>query len=247
MKFQTLVFAGPSLTTSDMAAFAGFTFLPPIAQGDIFEAVTPNVSQIAIIDGYFGDRLAIFHKEILWAMAKGIGVAGSASMGALRAAELSQFGMKGVGRIFQSYAAGGLTSDADVAVAHGPAELGFLPTSVAQVDVDATLCSLAQRGRISRALAARLRDVSRGIYFADRTWDRIAAESGSTDAEFSVEDLASLMAGSHIEQKRLDALELLEWLRDKDAPCATERVHRFAPPMTSVFQRTLKRARRAMG
>ena len=43
---------------------------------------------IGIIDGYFERVPSVWHKEILWAMAEGIHVFGSASMGALRAAEL---------------------------------------------------------------------------------------------------------------------------------------------------------------
>ena len=40
---------------------------------------------IGIIDGYFQQVPSVWHKEILWAMAQGVHVFGSASMGALRA------------------------------------------------------------------------------------------------------------------------------------------------------------------
>ena len=61
-------------------------------------------SAIGIVDGYFEGVLSVWHKEILWAMAEGIHVFGSASMGALRAAELHPFGMHGTGRIFEAFA-----------------------------------------------------------------------------------------------------------------------------------------------
>ena len=84
---------------------------------------------IGIIDGYFQWAPAVWHKEILWAIQQGVHVFGAASMGALRAAELAPFGMRGVGRIFEAYRDGVLPGSGDepfedddeVAVVHGPA------------------------------------------------------------------------------------------------------------------------------
>ena len=53
---------------------------------------------IGIIDGVFLDVASVWHREILWALSQGVHVFGAASMGALRAAELDGFGMRGVGR-----------------------------------------------------------------------------------------------------------------------------------------------------
>ena len=60
----------------------------PSAQGDVYRVAQERPSAIGIVDGYFEGVLSVWHKEILWAMAEGIHVFGSASMGALRAAEL---------------------------------------------------------------------------------------------------------------------------------------------------------------
>ena len=46
-----------------------------------------------IVDGSFQWTPAVWHKEILWAMGRGVHVFGAASMGALRAAELDGFGL----------------------------------------------------------------------------------------------------------------------------------------------------------
>ena len=45
---------------------------------------------------------------------------GGASMGALRASELDDFGMIGVGRVYQDYRMGIIESDDDVAVVINP-------------------------------------------------------------------------------------------------------------------------------
>ena len=55
---------------------------------------------IGLIDGVFLDVPAVWHRELLWALSEGVHVFGAASMGALRAAELAPFGMRGVGTIF---------------------------------------------------------------------------------------------------------------------------------------------------
>lgn len=239
MSASILIFSGPSLTPSDMAMFPDLTFLPPIAQGDLFKHVGPSVSNIGIIDGYFGDRLSIFHKEILWAMAQGTSVSGAASMGALRAAELHGLGMFGVGHIFESYQCGDFTSDADVAVAHGPAELDYMPTSISQVDVKATVSALTHRGRLSGQFADQIIAASRAIFFANRTWTRIAEDTKSH--EYSSDILGCILEGAHIQQKRLDAIELLEWV-SYGSPRRDQSSLTFAPPATSIFRKSMVRA-----
>ncbi|MCK5364697.1 MAG: hypothetical protein KAR22_17095, partial [Gammaproteobacteria bacterium] len=101
------VFVGPTLSVEDASAVLDAVYLPPVQQGDIYRVATLlNPSAIGIIDGYFQQVPSVWHKEILWAMARGVHVFGSASMGALRAAELEPFGMQGVGRIFEAYRSG---------------------------------------------------------------------------------------------------------------------------------------------
>jgi hypothetical protein len=59
----------------------------------VYQATQSHPAIIGLIDGYFEVTPTVWHKEILWAMAQGIHVHGSASIGALRAAELCSFGM----------------------------------------------------------------------------------------------------------------------------------------------------------
>jgi hypothetical protein len=65
----------------------------------LYRAALAHPAAIGVIDGYFEVVPTVWHKEILWAMAQGIHVFGAASIGALRAAELDSFGMRGVGRL----------------------------------------------------------------------------------------------------------------------------------------------------
>ena len=93
--------------------------------GSVFRAVEAGYRRIGILDGHFGNVPSVWHKEILFAMSEGVEVAGAASMGALRAAELHRFGMIGVGRIYRFFRSGLFTDDDELAVIHAPETLRF--------------------------------------------------------------------------------------------------------------------------
>src|ERR1700729_3251607 len=97
---MTFIFVGPTLPADEIARTQGFVFLPPVAQGDLYRAARLRPRAIGVIDGFFSGAPSVWHKEILWAMSEGVPVFGAASMGALRAAELHEFGMRGIGRSF---------------------------------------------------------------------------------------------------------------------------------------------------
>jgi len=88
----------------DFKPLATERLLPPARCGDILQVTgSEHPSQIVLIDGVFHQDLAVWHKEILYALLERILVIGAASMGALRAAELHQYGMIGIGKIFEMY------------------------------------------------------------------------------------------------------------------------------------------------
>src|SRR5262245_27471054 len=127
----TAVFLGPTLSIGYTRRFAraGLHFQPPAQRGDITLAAKAGVQVVGLIDGRFGSVPSVLHKEILWAISRGCRVLGASSLGALRAAELSRYGMVGIGRIYEEYASGRIWADDEVALVHGPAEMGFIPTT----------------------------------------------------------------------------------------------------------------------
>jgi hypothetical protein len=168
------VFAGPSL--AGWVAAPPFHRLPPAGAGDMLALLAGPPHTVVLIDGVFGSRPAVWHKEILLLLARGFRVIGAASMGALRAAELDRFGMIGCGAIYRAYADGRITADDEVAVLHAPAALGGAPLSLAQVNVRATLCRAVRAGVIAGDDARRLRAASAAIHYRDRDWARVTAD-----------------------------------------------------------------------
>src|SRR5215212_2065593 len=92
------VFLGPTLPLDVATCHLDAEYFGPAEQGSVYDVVQrfkPGI--IVLIDGAFARVPAVRHKEILFALSRGIDVHGAASMGALRAAELAPFGMKGHG------------------------------------------------------------------------------------------------------------------------------------------------------
>jgi hypothetical protein len=202
-----VIFAGPSLSGVIKSA-NGCRFLPPAAQGDVAQAALDGATVIGIIDGVYETVAAVWHKEILFALNRGVRVLGAASMGALRAAECAAFGMEAVGDIAGRYLSGELDDDAAVAVIHAPAELDYLPLNEALVDVEATLSQLRLAGAISPAERTVLFDTACRIFFKFRTVEQIV-ELAAVTPERRSEILAAYRVG-RVSLKRQDALALIE-------------------------------------
>ncbi|MDI7862216.1 TfuA-like protein [Rhizobiaceae bacterium n13] len=174
-----LVFLGPTLRQAEAQAVLDAIYLQPASQGDIILAAHAfRPKAMVLIDGQFEDRPAVRHKEILWAMAQGITMIGAASMGALRAAELSAFGMIGTGLIYRWYRRWPIAADDAVAIHSGPAELGFVPLTDALVDLQRTFSALARMKLITRNECLNLTSIAQALNFRDRSFDAVLRTVG---------------------------------------------------------------------
>lgn len=212
---NAVIFAGPSLPPKlRPAADPSLEWRPPLRQGELYRAALARPAIIGIIDGYFEVVPTVWHKEVLWAMAEGIHVYGAASLGALRAAELDTFGMKGIGWVYQAFRDGLLEDDDEVAVLHGPEELGYPPVAEAMVNIRATLEEAARSGVIGPALAAGLTDIAKRLFYKERSYEAImqaAAAAGLPEA--SLGEFVAWLPGGRVDQKSLDALAMLDAIR----------------------------------
>ncbi|MEL6530229.1 MAG: TfuA-like protein [Pseudomonadota bacterium] len=189
---NTFVFLGPSLPLSKAQAKLEAEYLPPVAMGDLFTLVESSAKpgdRIAMIDGFFEARPAVWHKEILHAIDRGVRVYGASSMGALRAAETHQFGMIGVGRIFESFRDGTLTDDDEVAVAHAEAEAGYRSLSDAMASLRFGLAEVVNDGAVEASLAEHLVRELKDLPYAQRSWATsldLARSAGASDSTLEV-------------------------------------------------------------
>ena len=208
----TLVFVGPTLPAADVSArLPGATVMPPVAVGEILALVqrrrgTP-IARIAIIDGYFERMAAVWHKEILVALERAIAVWGAASLGALRAAELAPFGMRGVGAIYRGFAGGTLVADDEVAVAHLPAAYGFRATSEALVNLRHGIARAPMLGPRTRAALVEL---ARARFYRERSWQALIDDARA--AGLPRRQIDGLAAWPKPDRKAADARLLLRRL-----------------------------------
>jgi len=249
------VFVGPTLPVTEATTVLEATYLPPVRQGDVHRAVSLlGPRAIGIVDGYFQWSPAVWHKEILWAIDRGVHVFGAASMGALRAAELAPFGMRGVGRIFEAYRDGVLAGsddepfedDDEVAVVHGPAESGYVAGSEAMVNIRCTLAEAVRRGVIDDATRVRLLAIAKSAFFPERSY-ALALERGRAAGLPEVE-LAALerwLASGRVNQKRADAMAMLEAMRDFVAGSPPPARAGFAFERTTLWERSVTALQRA--
>ncbi len=209
---SVIVWLGPSCPLRLAREVLDADYRPPVRHGDVWRALAEKPRAMVIIDGVFEQIPAVWHKEILEALAEGVHVFGAASMGALRAAELHPFGMRGVGRIFEAFRDGVWLDDDEVALMHGPAEAGYPNLSVPMANVRATLAAAEAEGVIDGAAHAALLAAAKRLFHADRTWARIEAAAADAPAAARAAFAAWLPEGK-VDRKRMDALEALETVK----------------------------------
>src|SRR5947207_7310644 len=222
---NAIIFTGPSLPPRLRPDDTRFEWRRPVRQGELYRAALAHPTVIGVIDGYFEVVPTVWHKEILWAMAQGIHVFGAASIGALRAAELDSFGMRGIGSIYEAYRDGVLEDDDEVAVLHGPEELGYPPLTEAMVNIRATVTEAARQGVLAPEVAAQLTAVAKSLFYKERTYEAVLERGAASGLPAGLlQALAAWLPCNRIDQKRIDAEALL----------ATIRAHLAAAPPCSA-------------
>ncbi|HTZ29157.1 MAG TPA: TfuA-like protein [Streptosporangiaceae bacterium] len=212
---EAYIFLGPTLSVADARAELDAVYLPPVSAGDIFRLDGENPRVVGIVDGCFEHVPSVWHKEIMWIMAQGVHVFGSASLGALRAAELDSFGMRGVGRVYQAVKDGTLDRDDEVAVAWEEGAGGYRALSEAMVSIRATL-EAAHHGKvISDAARDILATAGAGQPYRDRTWPALLDAGKAAGADPA--DLTAMrqwLPSGRVDQQADDAVAMLRQMRD---------------------------------
>lgn len=229
---RAILFAGPSIC--GLAIPSQVELRPPAVCGDLAALAADPPAAVGLVDGHFGIAPTVWHKEILGLLARGVRVMGAASIGALRAAELAEAGMEGIGAIYAAYRRDAIERDDAVMVLQAPADYGFAPLTLSLVEAEYTLLAAAC-GPGERRMMQR---IVRTISYEQRSWRRcLDMFRDRTGADFSV-TIETLSAAPSL--KRLDAALLIERLRDA-ARHPGERPSCLAPPLTSHYLKLLAR------
>jgi hypothetical protein len=200
---KILVYCGPTLEPDEIFnAIPGAIIRPPVKQSDLIsDLLELEPTHILIIDGEFQNSLSVWQKEIIYALqVPGVkAVYGASSMGALRAADLSDFGMIGCGRIFGWYDEAVITDESEVSVLYYQRPDGsYVSTTVPLVNVRATLAAALEAEAIDLESAEKILKFAAAIHWTERTRQALAKVGENFLSWLQAHD-----------QKKADALELV--------------------------------------
>ncbi|WP_018686720.1 TfuA-like protein [Actinokineospora enzanensis] len=228
---SAVVFLGPSLPRQEAAELLpDATILPPARQSDVITALTElRPSVIALVDGEFHQARSVWHKELLHVLAQGVPLYGCSSMGALRAAELAAFGMRGRGEVFARYASGELVDDDEVALAYHQEDGKYRAMSEPMVNIRATVTSAVAAGVISAEIGTVALMTAKNLEYPQRHRAAVlqGMRAGQVDKS-AVAALTQFWRDHAVDIKAEDARSLLRELRDGALP----------PPPALVLVRT---------
>lgn len=203
------VFAGPSISQAKIISqLPDSHCLPPAKASSIYDLIDNppsfNVSAIVLIDGFYHSTLSIRHKEIIYALKQKIPVFGSSSMGALRASELHEFGMIGIGRIYDFFSKSLFSSDAEVAVTHQDS-FPYQSFSLPLINLRFTLEDLQLHGFISMNHMSDLLEKLASTHFSELTFEFL-----ENNPVFS--SSYQLIKDNYVDWKCRDALSCLSYV-----------------------------------
>ncbi|MEM2458324.1 MAG: TfuA-related McrA-glycine thioamidation protein [Archaeoglobaceae archaeon] len=217
-----MIFTGPSLSHEEARKiFAQAEYRPPIKRGDALKALKDGAKILGIIDGVFLQDVAISPREIMEVLREGVIVVGGGSIGALRAAELCELGMIGVGEIFRMFKNGELESDDEVAVVVNPET--FEALSEPLVNIRATLSALVTKGLIEVEKRDRLIEIAKRLHYSRRSYETLiekAIREGFI-AKSGAEKLLNAINENKVNLKKLDAIKVVEKVKEI---CLTEKL-----------------------
>jgi hypothetical protein len=210
---KVVIFLGPTMSVDEAKTLLpDAIYRPPAGQGDLL-SVTVNLRPqvIGLLDGVFLQSLSVWHKEILYAIEQGVHVFGASSMGALRAAELDVYGMRGIGEIYQRYTSGELMDDDEVALAHESAEFGFKKLSEPLINLRATFAAAVAQGLLSAAQHDQIVAIAKRIYFGDRVVPLILQQAVDAGLPATVaKALRGFCKDHYVDLKREDGRAMLQ-------------------------------------
>jgi hypothetical protein len=164
------VLAGPTAAELEVP-LEDCVLLPPARSGAIHALTSehsPRGNAIAFVDGLFGDVPPVGHRELLHALGHDWTIWGLSSMGALRAFELRDHGMRGHGDIYARMCRDPWFADDELALLHEPSS-PYRALSEPLVNLRALLDVAVQRGAVSPEAAEHVQHRLADLWFGDRT------------------------------------------------------------------------------
>jgi hypothetical protein len=206
---EIIVFAGPSLPKRPDLTWKPLLeqvqLRPPAQHGDLLAVMNERPRTLVLLDGYYFDGCnhivpAVKPEELLSALGARVKIIGAASMGAIYAAELSQYGITGIGQVFEWFRDGILQGSDELVILHLPEEFGYQHMTIALVEIRYALQQLVNEQIISTTASQSFIQATKELPFTERSSDVILQLAYSYLNESSVEILRRSLISNSVKQ-----------------------------------------------
>lgn len=212
---KPIIFLGPSLPIERAKMILDADYRRPAKKGDLLQLILRETGVVGLIDGLFLQDYPPTPIEVYnLVKKKGTVLYGSSSLGALRAVELSKYGMIGVGKIFNLFRRGILDSDDEVAVSFTDYSNY---KSEALIDIRYNLFLAEKKSIINNETKKHILKVSKSIYFPYRTYDDILDKCKQKYPSniYFIERFREYLKTDKKSLKELDAILLLNTIKQR--------------------------------
>ena len=173
------LFAGPTLSWGDGSTLPvppEIQVLPPAQRGDVTTLVTNHApATLVLVDGKFHYCPAVGHVELRKAIEKGWKVWGLGSMGAIRAYEMRNLGMRGFGQVYARFLEEEDFQDDEVTLLHEP-DAPYRPLSEPLIHCRMALQALQTKGLLSSEQQETITDHLKSRWYGERTLPLLAEQ-----------------------------------------------------------------------
>lgn len=210
---RPIIFLGPSLSIEKAKKILEADYRKPAKKGDLLQLIFNETKIVGLIDGYFLQDYPPTPIEVYnLVKKKETKVYGSSSLGALRAVELSKYGMIGVGKIFNLFRNGILDSDDEVAVTFTDYSDY---KSEALIDIRYNLFLAQKMKVIDKEVKRIILRVSKQTYFPYRTYTDILdkCKQKYPDYRLQIEKFGEYIQSNRKSLKEDDAVLLLKRIK----------------------------------
>jgi hypothetical protein len=204
---KPVVFLGMSLPVTEAKKILDADYRPPIKRGDLPQ-LDEKVRWVGIIDGVFMNDCSVGHREITALLKRGVTVVGGGSMGALRASELGDMGMIGVGKVFEMYLNGEIEGDDEVALVFNPETND--PISEPLVNIRGTLAHAVEKGVLEADASSMILEKVRMEFYPRRSLPRTVELARDILDPATFKEFSDFVEKSSVDLKRRDAIAVLQ-------------------------------------
>lgn len=210
-----ILFAGPTLARAlkidPGLPLAELEVRPPITRSQLPPLVQSRpVGTLVIVDGLFHGQVAVGHREIRAALQRGWKVWGLSSMGAIRAREMADLGMRGFGKVYELFCQEGVDfRDDEVTLMHeDPPE--YREFSEPLVHIRVAMDALVAETLITADQRTAILEELEQMWYADRTLPWLTARLIAANPSAETELRAFL---GDFDRHRIKSHDLIQFLR----------------------------------